>query len=703
MAAASTTTAAAATGGDLGDLGAHPNKAAAAAADGAAAEEPVPLLVRLLAGNSVTSITIFACLNTEDARHLRQLQPAVAGVVAAIPWCDTDAPAVVDAMRWRASLLGAVGAKLSPSAGGDWLTNEPAAAAVFGSLTHLDLQHCKFVTDDLLLRCLPSSLRVLNVRNCESLTPRASFAHLTALTTLDCSGTHIASKRVDGLPPSLQELKISKLCAVGPGVSLAHLRQLRVLRSDWSALDDATLGSLPPSLEELHALRNEGLTPAASFAHLTALRVLDVVAGSIGDASLASLPPSLVSLDARGCENLTRAAKLPHLPALRLLDVSLTDIGDALVASLPATLVELRLTACDYVTAVARLDHLRALRVLHCVDTALAPAALAACRARGCVVPAPQQLRGHDMFVNALALLDDGRLASSDGVGEVRLWDVAAGGKASAALRVGARVRALAALPGGSHIAIGTASWEGKEGCIEVWDAGGVPPVHRVTIDFRSRVWALTALPDGRLAAGCGDGEVRVVAAPVNAGSVVTTLTGHAGMATALAVLPDGKLASGSLDKTVRVWNVASRACVATLAGHASPVTSLVVLADGRLVSSESAGGVRLWDVGTRACVGALPVRTGIVRVLAAMPDGRLASGSMDAEGAIQLWDTRPAAAAGASRAAGAAPVEVVCVLGNGVAALLPLRDGRLVIAGRPSGAGTVHLLEVPPPAAVDE
>jgi len=302
-----------------------------------------------------------------------------------------------------------------------------------------------------------------------------------------------------------------------------------------------------------------------------------------------------------------------------------------------------------------------------------------------------------------LAVLGDGRLASS-GYGEVRLWDVAAGGEATAVLRDGARVSALAALPGGSHLAIGTASWERNEGCIEVWDAGGVPPVRRATIDFHCRVWALAALADGRLAAGCGDSEVRVVGVPVDTGAVVTTLTGHMDQVTALAVLPDGALASGSLDTSVRVWDVASRACVATLAGHAAPVNCLVVLADSRLASSDNAGAVRLWDVGARACVDVLQsVHTRIVITLAALPDGRLATGSQD--GAIRLWDTRPAAAAAASRAATAVPVEVVGRLRSSVRVLLPpLPDGRLVCGSESFGHGdtgaTMYLLELSPPAA---
>mgnify|MGYP001139186178 CR=1 FL=1 len=682
----------------------------------AADEGPVPLLVRVLGGNPVTSLTVLACLNAADARYLRQLHPAVAGTVAGVPWCDTDTP-VIDLIRWRAGLPAAVGARLVPSVGGGWLTSEPAVAAL-GGLTRLDLRECEYVTDDVLLR-LPTSLRALNVRCCRNLTPAASFVHLAALASLDCSNTRVACERTDGLPPSLRELDIRGAYVLLPGPHdfdvravahlhpLAHLRQLRVLHAD-SGFDTSTLASLPPSLVELHAARSryegggKGLTPAASFAHLTALRVLDVAQTAIGNSSLATLPPSLVCLGVRSCSGLTPAAVLPHLPALRILDVSETGIGDALVASLPASLLELRLIDCPDVTSGASLDHLHALRVLDCMDTKLAPAALAGCRARGCAAPAVRQLRGHSPPVVTLAVLGDGRLASGDYGVEVQLLDVEAEGEATGGFRAGGELHALAVMRDGRYLAAGTASWEddedtweGNDG-VEVWDVACVPPEHRATINCHSGVKAVAALADGRLAAGCDDGRVRVV--DVDAGAVVTTLRGHMGGVTALAVLPDDMLASGSTDGSARVWDVGARACVATLAGHTSGVSCLAVLPDGRLASgARGDNGVRLWDVGARTCVGVL---AGGVKALAALPDGRLAT--VFSDDTLGLWDTRPAAAAGASRAVGAVPVVVWGRLWGQNAGLLLLPDGRLASGCSVARDGAVYLLDLPPPAVCE-
>jgi len=602
---------------------------------------------------------------------------------------------VVDAVRWRASLPAAVGARLACSEEVDW----EATTAVLGGATHLDLQYCDYVPDNVLLR-LPTSLRDLDVRDCERLTTHASFAHLTALASLDCSQTAVVRGRADRLPPSLQELNINHVSFAPDGVSFAHLSQLQVLRANESKIDAVTLASLPPCLEELQLAGCYDLPPAASFAHLTALRVLDDTHSAMSDASLASVPPNLLFLHARECHKLTSAATLPHLPALQLLDVGHTAIGDALVASLPASLVELRLAGCWCVTAGATLDHVHALRLLHCSSTKLAPAVLDACRARGCAVPAISVLRWHTSCVGTLAVLGDGQLASREIGHAVRLWDVAGEGKVTAILEANDPARAMAALPDGRRLAIGTGTWNAVEGCIEVWDVGGVPPACCATIICRSGVRELAALPDGRLAVG-GDGR-EVLVVDVDAGAVVMTLSGHKGRVGALAVLPNGALASGSADTSVRVWDVAARKCVARLKGHTSEVRSLTVLPDGRLVSVgvRVSDAVRLWDVGKRACVGVLNESTIWVTALAALPDGRLATAST--KGAIHVWDTRPAAAAGDSRAAGDVPVEVAGVLSGSVLAMLSLPDGRLACGGGHT-RGTVCLLEVPPPAAVDE
>jgi len=663
------------------------------------AVDDVPLLVRVLAGNPVTAASVISCLDTADTRALRRLHYAVAVVVASVPWADT-ATRVVDVVRWRAALPGAVGVKLTM----DLSVSEGVVAALAG-VTRLDMYGCNNLTDEMLLR-LPTSLRTLNVRGCYNPRARAGIAHLTALVSLDCSCLEVVD--AGGLPPSLQELTVpgtnssigNSFLAYTNG-TLAHLTQLRVLRAARSDLHAATLASLSPGLKELHIERCQRLTAGVSFAHLRALRTLQAAGSTLCDAAVTTLPRSLVSLNVRRCGNLTSAAMLPPLPALRRLNVSGTRVGDALVSSLPAALEELRLVQCRRVTAGATLDHVPSLRALCSLGTALDPAAVAACHARGCVVLSAGVLREHRVSVAALAVLADGRLASADANGEVRVWGAAAERGAAALLQTSGEVRAMAALPDGCRLAVGIYDYV-TGGSVEVWDlvSTGTFPVRAKSIPCSSTVHALVALADGRLAAGCRDGSVRVV--DVDAGAVVAVLEGHSGHLTALAVLPDGALAAGSYGGNVRLWDVERNVRVAKLVGRNGGVLSLAVLANGRLACGAAGGVVRLWDVGSRTCVGTLIGHSDAVTALAALPDGRLVSGSD--EGIIQLWDTRPAAVAAVT--AGSRPASVVHMTElaqttYGTSALVPLPDGRLACACEYTSE--VFLLELPPPATYEE
>jgi len=445
----------------------------------------VPPVVQLLAGNSVTGATVLACLNAADTRGLRRLHPAVAEVVAAVPWADMGTP-VVDVVRWRAALPAAVGVRVGH------LSERPdelaAAAAALAGVIHLDLRER---VSEAVLVLLPPALRVLKVRALNYLRPvfgasvarltalvsldcdnwevqmdslppslrdlrltfcripsTADFRHLSALRVLSCTATELSSAIVSSFPPSLEELFVGGT-HLPAGVSLAHLPLLRVLRARfYEGITAVTVASLPPCLLELVL---PGLRAAPSFAHLHALQKLDIRDSDCGDALLASLPPTLVTLDVSLSKKLTPAAVLPHLPVLTTLSVSCTEIGDALVASLPAGLTTLGIVDCRRVTHGATLDHLPALRELRNVGTDLSPTAIAACRGRGCVAPADGVLRGYAGNVSCLAVLPDGRLVSGDRGGALQVWDVRRLGKACVVWGVGSEAWVLAVGSGSSR------------------------------------------------------------------------------------------------------------------------------------------------------------------------------------------------------------------------------------------------------------
>jgi len=304
--------------------------------------------------------------------------------------------------------------------------------------------------------------------------------------------------------------------------------------------------------------------------------------------------------------------------------------------------------------------------------------------------------------VTALAVLADGRLTSGDEGGEVRLWDAAAGGDATAVRPASDEVSALVMLLDGRRLAVGVDA-EGEGGCVEVWDVSATPPVRAESTDTGipcgSAVSALAVLANGHLAVGDNHGKVRVVDVDAGGVSAVLNVFTDRHNVSALAVLPNGELAVGSKDGAVHVWDVGTKACIAVLGGHTGWVRLLAVLADGRLACGAGTGVVALWDVGARTCVGTLAGHSDDVSALAALPDGRIVTGSD--RGVLQLWDTRPAATAAVAttcRATGTVPVSVlahVTFLNN---LLVPLSDGRIAVAC----GDDILLLEVPPPATYE-
>jgi WD40 repeat protein len=74
-------------------------------------------------------------------------------------------------------------------------------------------------------------------------------------------------------------------------------------------------------------------------------------------------------------------------------------------------------------------------------------------------------------------------------------------------------------------------------------------------------VATLAYAPDGHLAGGFGDGQVRVWAPD---GRLVHLLTEHTQPISAVAFAPDGRLAVGARDDTVGIWDLACRLATTT-------------------------------------------------------------------------------------------------------------------------------------------
>ena len=511
-------------------------------------------MVRVLAGNSVTSTIVLSCLNTSDARHLRCLHPAVSAVVAGVPWCDTDTP-VVDTVRWRTCFPAAEGAKIAPSARG-----ERVRAVALQGVTHLDLRECAYVTDDGILH-LPSSLHMLNVRFCRNLTASASVAHLPTLQLLDVSDTSIGDALVASLPATLVELRLTRCRHVTASARLDHLRALRVLHNSGTALSPAALAMC----------RERGCVVTADSelrGHRSWVRSLALLPGgrlaSGGDDGTVQLWDA-----ARGDE--ATAALEGHGGAVRAL-AALPD-GRRLAAGV-----------CSVNGKVG---------TIVVWDTGVVPPAR--CATIDC---------GSGVY--ALAVLRDGRLAAGCGNGEVQLVEVGAGAGAVVATLEGHTnvVAALAVLPDGI-LASGSV-----DTTVRLWDVSARACVATLA-GHTDSITALAVLADGRLASGSGDNSVRLWDVATRA--CVGVLEEHTWSVFALVALPDGRLASGSGDNTIRVWDTRPVAAadvgaaaatgrrgaratpVVVLEGHTESVNALQPLPGGRLASGSADNTVRLW------------------------------------------------------------------------------------------------------------
>jgi WD40 repeat protein len=293
-------------------------------------------------------------------------------------------------------------------------------------------------------------------------------------------------------------------------------------------------------------------------------------------------------------------------------------------------------------------------------------------------------------IVRAVAFSPGGRLlASADGDGTVRLWNLATGQPVGGPLRGTSNpngVRAVAFSRDGRLLA----SADG-DGTVRLWNpATGRPAATLHVTSSPYGVFGVAFSPDGKLLASAdADGTVQLWDAAT--GHLVATLnaTSTAGGVFGVAFSPVGNLlASADADGTVRLWDAATSHPIATL--HATRADSrygvlgVAFSPVGRLASAGGDGTVRLWNPATGRPAGT-PLHiasTGYgVLAVAFSPDGRLLA-SAGADGTVRLWDPATGRPAGT-------PLHATST-GYGVFAVAFSPDGRLLAS---AGAdGTVRL-----------
>ena len=122
----------------------------------------------------------------------------------------------------------------------------------------------------------------------------------------------------------------------------------------------------------------------------------------------------------------------------------------------------------------------------------------------------------------------------------------------------------------------------------------------------REKITALTISPSGEyLATGSSDWTIEVwkvtdrePPTPVNFGSPLWILKGHAGTVTSVAFSPSSKmLASGSADQRVRLWDLTTGKHLHTFSNHTSKISALTFTRDDVLASGSSDGTAFIWDL----------------------------------------------------------------------------------------------------------
>ncbi len=258
---------------------------------------------------------------------------------------------------------------------------------------------------------------------------------------------------------------------------------------------------------------------------------------------------------------------------------------------------------------------------------------------------------------------DTSRLVTASQDGFARVW---AGGREVDSLRSGAPLFDARFGPRGLIVTAGDRG-------AQVWRPGSVRPL----ASFGRNANAAALSPDGRLAAGAGDGGLRLwtvatrrplgppvpgqfsavafdargkrLAAASGSTAFVWTLPGrrrialmrHPGKVRVrdVAFAPDGtQLATAGDDGLLRMWGVPSGRPLYELAGHDDALQAVAFSPDGRLlVTASDDATARVWDLRRRREIGALIGHTGPVLSAAFRPDGRLVA-TGGADGTVRLW-----------------------------------------------------------------
>ena len=193
---------------------------------------------------------------------------------------------------------------------------------------------------------------------------------------------------------------------------------------------------------------------------------------------------------------------------------------------------------------------------------------------------AEQVLRFHYGAVNTVALLKDGRIATSGEDARIAIWTPGAPQPSAVLEGHTGPVVALAASPDGKLLA--SASWDRTA---RLWSLTGGTP--RVIDDHKQNVNGVAFTPDGRALVTAGyDATLRIHALAGGVPVVATLPT----PLNAVAVAPDGEIVAAGADGKVYVVSAAGAPAAEVEAGP-TPIIALAISADGKLIAAAGTRG----------------------------------------------------------------------------------------------------------------
>ncbi len=170
---------------------------------------------------------------------------------------------------------------------------------------------------------------------------------------------------------------------------------------------------------------------------------------------------------------------------------------------------------------------------------------------------------------------------------------------------------------------------------VVIWDVSLATPDELHTLTHTSLPNFAAWSPDGtKVASGHLDNVIKMWNA--STGTLISTLTGHAGSVRGVDFSPDGaRLVSGSDDDTIRLWDVPE-----IISSHTDDVYSVAWSPDGtEIVSGDNDNAVKIWNASTGAEIRAMTGgHTSLVNSVAYNHDGtKIASGSAD--DTVKIWN----------------------------------------------------------------